>query len=510
MVTKRFLHTMRWKFSFARQAVQRINSQSLLFPSTTRGPPSFLDNIAKGAFNPLKRIAPVFYTKGTHVVPLYEPKEFYTELKTRILSAKKDVFIATLYIGQSERELVDTIRTALKRTDTLRIHILVDCLRGTRTLNGQSTATLLLPLIKDFPGGRVKVSMYHTPDLKGLLKKTLPQRFNESIGLMHMKVYGFDDTVMLSGANLSSDYFTNRQDRSIVFDQQPDLTLYYKGLVECVGSFSYQLGVSEDQTPYQLTMEPDRPDPVKQSGLFKHQMRSQIDKYMSTTLRNPSTPEEHDDTAIFPAIQMGPLGIRQDEKMTMELLEINNRQKSEKEDWWTFHLTSGYFNFTDRYKTCILRTRAYFRFITASPEANGFFGSKGISKFLPPAYTHIEREFYRNVERLGKQDAISIEEYRRPGWTYHAKGLWIRLAQQAWPSVTTIGSTNFGHRSSNRDLEAQAVVVTCNETLQRALDKEVSGLEAYSNVVSGSTFAVQDRKVSYSVRMATAMIKTML
>lgn len=108
------------------------------------------------------------------------------------------MFIAALYIGQSEQELVDTIRLALDRTPTLQVHVLIDCLRGTRTSKGQSSATLLLPLIKDYPD-QMKVSMYHTPDLTGLLKKTLPPRFNESIGLMHLKVYGFDNKVMLSG-----------------------------------------------------------------------------------------------------------------------------------------------------------------------------------------------------------------------------------------------------------------------------------------------------------------------
>jgi len=41
--------------------------------------------------------------------------------------------------------------------------------------------------------------MYHTPDLSGMLKKIMPARFNEGIGLMHMKVYAFDDTLIMSG-----------------------------------------------------------------------------------------------------------------------------------------------------------------------------------------------------------------------------------------------------------------------------------------------------------------------
>lgn len=90
------------------------------------------------------------------------------------------------------------MRLALERTPTLQVDVLIDCLRGTRASKGQSSATLLLPLIKDYPD-QINIAMYHTPDLTGILKKTLPQRFNESIGLMHLKVYGFDNSVMLSG-----------------------------------------------------------------------------------------------------------------------------------------------------------------------------------------------------------------------------------------------------------------------------------------------------------------------
>ena len=103
-----------------------------------------------------------------------------------------------MYIGHAEQELVETLRQALRRSDRLQVYILIDCLRGTRVSKDKSSATLLLSLIKEFPS-QVQVSLYHTPDLTGVLKKTLPQRFNEGIGLMHLKIYGFDDTVMLSG-----------------------------------------------------------------------------------------------------------------------------------------------------------------------------------------------------------------------------------------------------------------------------------------------------------------------
>ena len=41
--------------------------------------------------------------------------------------------------------------------------------------------------------------MYHTPNLTGLRKKHIPPRINEGWGLQHMKLYGVDDDIILSG-----------------------------------------------------------------------------------------------------------------------------------------------------------------------------------------------------------------------------------------------------------------------------------------------------------------------
>lgn len=41
--------------------------------------------------------------------------------------------------------------------------------------------------------------MYHTPNLTGLRKAILPKRINEGWGLQHMKLYGMDDEIIMSG-----------------------------------------------------------------------------------------------------------------------------------------------------------------------------------------------------------------------------------------------------------------------------------------------------------------------
>jgi CDP-diacylglycerol--glycerol-3-phosphate 3-phosphatidyltransferase len=87
---------------------------------------------------------------------------------------------------------------AMVKNPSLQVSILIDALRGTREAPNDCAASLLVPLIERF-GDRVDVRMYHTPNLRGIKKLLVPQRFNEGWGLQHIKLYGMDDEIILSG-----------------------------------------------------------------------------------------------------------------------------------------------------------------------------------------------------------------------------------------------------------------------------------------------------------------------
>jgi len=61
-------------------------------------------------------------------------------------------------------------------------------------------------------------------------------------------------------------------------------------------------------------------------------------------------------------------------------------------------------------------------------QANGFYGSKGISNRLPEGYTWLEQRFMAAVRASQPQDrwstpgSVELKEWNRQGWTYHAKG----------------------------------------------------------------------------------------
>jgi CDP-diacylglycerol--glycerol-3-phosphate 3-phosphatidyltransferase len=107
--------------------------------------------------------------------------------------------LSTLYIGKSEKELIETLQEALRKNPDVKLSILTDALRGTREAPDPSSASLLAPLVEEFGADRVEIRMYHTPNLTGLRKQYIPKRINEGWGLQHMKLYGVDDEIIMSG-----------------------------------------------------------------------------------------------------------------------------------------------------------------------------------------------------------------------------------------------------------------------------------------------------------------------
>ena len=54
----------------------------------------------------LDSLAPRFELQKGEITVLTTPEEFYTTLRTKILGAKKRVYLSSLYIGKEETELV--------------------------------------------------------------------------------------------------------------------------------------------------------------------------------------------------------------------------------------------------------------------------------------------------------------------------------------------------------------------------------------------------------------------
>ncbi|PVU95728.1 hypothetical protein BB561_001629 [Smittium simulii] len=441
------------------------------------------------SFKPLSHNKAAFLVNSKNVEILSTPVDFYEKLKHIILNAKTRVVLSSLYIGTSEVELIKTIHIALSNNKQLQVTILVDYLRGTRAeKNGKSTAYMLNKLIKKFGSQRIKALLYHTPDLSGLKKKIYPPRLNETVGVMHIKAYMADDNVILSGANLSHDYFTNRQDRYFLFSNTKEMCDYIADLVCSISKISYSITeyIKNKKTlknKIQCSLTADCPSPHKRPIPFRVYANQVMTKFMEDwalkardsktsdkffDLKNkPQLDALEYDSMVIPSLQMGPLGIYEDQEHTEALFQILNRHSSLMDNCRT-DITSAYFNFADLHTNAILNSNGVFNVLIASPEANGFYNASGISKYIPHAYTMFEKQFLAKLENKKRLEKVKIFEYTRKDWTYHGKGMWCFM-DSSEPALTILGSSNLGERSLKKDLEAQFTIITKSENFQQEL-----------------------------------------
>ncbi|EER27254.1 CDP-diacylglycerol--serine O-phosphatidyltransferase, putative [Coccidioides posadasii C735 delta SOWgp] len=423
----------------------------------------------------LDRISPRFEIHASHIRIIESPESFYKTLKHKIRHAKRRIYLSTLYIGKTEHELITVISESLRQNPDLTVSILTDCLRGTRESPNPSCASLLASLVAEHGPDRVEIRMFHTPNLIGLRKRYVPRRINEGWGLQHMKLYGIDDEIILSGEKQKSGY-----------------------------TLEWPSG-NTGQSPL------ERPEDFISSA------SAILPKLITPTTSTLSVSSfSEDKTYVYPVAQFTPL-LKPDESTefpaVISILGALSTNPALENSKWLF--TAGYFNIHPALSSLLIASTSYSTsphtqgvVLTASPWANGFYGSPGVSGMLPAGYTYLSARFLDRVAEAQKTNSIQLKEWRRGtvgepgGWTYHAKGLWITLPNEKTPSLTFVGSSNYTKRSYSLDLEVGAVVVTTNEQLKQRLGEEAAWLQEDAKAVSREDFRKVERRVGWHVRLA--------
>ena len=179
----------------------------------------------------------------------------------------------------------------------------------------------------------------------------------------------------LSRANLSNDYFTNRQDRYFLIDNCKELADFYDGLISQVAKFSFQL---DKNNQVHLDSEWFLHPATSDVTAFVTEARQKIVSYYENCIRtsrtrlqefsnksissrnlpqkvlsihssdSPSRSSSQSDTWIFPLVQMGPFHISYDDQATSKVFQ-------DTEPGSRIKLATGYFNLTGEYIEKIIR-----------------------------------------------------------------------------------------------------------------------------------------------------------
>ena len=256
------------------------------------------------------------------------------------------------------------------------------------------------------------------------------QKQNEIVELQHMKCFIFDDDIIISGANLSESYFTNREDRYILIKNCPKLSNYFHDIIDATCSFSMKMSPNGD-----LDTDKDvcKHHPLDNRDSFIEDARTKLEQVQT---RNKSEHklelDEKVDTVIIPLLQMPTYKINEERKFMNHLLSTVPSNSVMK-------LASGYFNLTQEYINILLKNQTKFKSVdvlVASEKVNSFYGAKGLIGRIPSVYTTFSSSFFNKIATLSEQNPVRMYLFERPNWTFHAKGLCSMTSNEPPPSMS--------------------------------------------------------------------------
>ncbi|KAG8344853.1 putative phosphatidylglycerophosphate synthase-like protein [Trypanosoma vivax] len=490
---------------------------------------------------------------------------FYAELKSQIEQSERSIVISSLYIGDGPlaQQLVTTLQQrvikAQEANQEFEVCILLDYNRMHNSRNMDTVSQLLsLPNSTASSHVRVRLFLFQSPCCWNTIATPFG-RVREALGVQHTKIFCFDGRcTLLTGANLSDDYFTTRIDRYVVISDNERVAEWFSSLVEALCDLSYPVkegkkfgdntasavGEGSGGMPQKVSSVVILPnvagvDPSTASSVFSVYARTRLRQFAVRAVeiagKGTGDGEEPYDTFLFPTIQCARANVFHDSAVLRQLFCMARANAH-------IFLMSPYLNIYSQFLEEIMGGSSRCDLITASASANGWRTSRGISRLIPLFYLQLQRFFFNLTKTRGCSDRVKLWEFNTEGMTFHAKGLWftekseaklsavdfVRLVsatdgnanddmaitaegQDAWsalglPYLVAYGSTNYGHRSVYKDVEAEVFLCTTDQSLREALRQELIFLLKQSVAVTEDRFVTDSRGpfqllVSFLVQM---------
>uniref|UniRef100_A0A7R9YDJ2 CDP-diacylglycerol--glycerol-3-phosphate 3-phosphatidyltransferase n=1 Tax=Pinguiococcus pyrenoidosus TaxID=172671 RepID=A0A7R9YDJ2_9STRA len=319
---------------------------------------------------------------------------------------------------------------------------------------------------------------------------------------MHVKTLVFDDDVLLTGANMSDEYFTSRQDRYVTFSQNTDFADYCAAMVNAIASHGDEIALSDAQSAGAEDWKLAAKRRAEGVGAAMKELVADIrllqESCSEAAVRAPV------DTWVIPSVTL-PGYLEQNETVLFAMLRhveasqrAQHKMDSSRPARARVTMASAYMNLPNALVERLndLSERgAQVELITADEQSHGFSGATGVKGIIPGLY----EKLLENLVKLLHAD-VRLRRWRVEDWVFHGKGLWISFpgtnpasekerrtsSNHEAPldegvNVSIVTSSNFGFRSFYRDLEAQVLVLTENAELQERLSQEVARLVGNSN-----------------------------
>ncbi|MBP3143034.1 CDP-diacylglycerol--serine O-phosphatidyltransferase [Aliivibrio fischeri] len=415
---------------------------------------------------------PMLSQNPENIKILHTAADFRYELLKQIENAQQRIYIVALYLENDDagREIFTALYEAKQKNPTLDINVLVDWHRAQRGLIGAEKSDGNAALYREF-----SEKYEHSINVLGV-----PVRNKEVFGVLHLKGFIFDDTVVYSGASLNDVYLAHKD--KYRFDRYHVLNNTF--LANSMVSFIKKTLIaspavnclSQQNRPETKSLKPEIKELRKQLGLANYQFTSQTRK--------------EGEVGITPLVGLG----RKGNKLNNYIRTLLASATSE------ITICTPYFNFPKPIAKELkkaLRRGVKVTIIVGDKTANDFYISpeeefKTIAG-LPYLYEINLRNFAKANETYIASRQLSLNLWKHENNSFHLKGMWVDK------EYTLITGSNLNPRAWKLDLENGLLLQDPEQLLVDTKQAELDVILEHTQLIG--SYKQVDKLDSYPVEV---------
>ncbi|EMU9122219.1 CDP-diacylglycerol--serine O-phosphatidyltransferase [Providencia stuartii] len=390
------------------------------------------------------------------VKTLYKTEDFRDALLEQISIAQHCIYITALYLEQDDagKDILHALYAAKQANPSLEIKILVDWHRAQRGRIGaaanSTNADWYYDVSQQYPD--IDIPIYG-----------IPVNTREALGVLHLKGFIFDDTLLYSGASIN-DVYLQRHER-YRYDRYQ--LIKNKALTTSMKTYIDDALLKSDAI--QLLNKANRPKTAEFKNIIK-QFRLSL-RGSSYQFKGNATNGE---LAVTPLVG---LGKKNDLNRTITHLMSSIQNK--------LTICTPYFNLPAvlvRIISRLLREGKQVEIIIGDKTANDFYIPPEepfkIIGALPYLYEINLRRFVSRLQKFVDSKQLTIRLWKDGDNTYHLKGMWV---DSQWQLIT---GNNLNPRAWGLDLENAVLIHDPNQEMQEQRQHELDCIRTHTKIVS--------------------------
>ncbi|AKD38834.1 phosphatidylserine synthase [Pasteurella multocida subsp. multocida OH4807] len=394
---------------------------------------------------------------------LYHPTEFKTQIIQLIKHAKSRIYVTALYWQHDEagQEILDEIYRAKQNNPALDVKIFIDWHRAQRNLLGAEKSATNADW---YCTERTKYQLAQDPNVFF----GVPVNTREVFGVLHIKGFVFDDTVLYSGASINNVYL--QQFNKYRYDRYHKIT--HPELADAMVNF-IQHYLLDPNAVYPLDTV-NRPSTKEIRPAIKA-FRKTLAFEANYALKGGTLLEEHPEQLSIATL--------------FGLSKYNNHLNQTIEDLFQIveHeliICTPYFNFPRILQQKIrrlLNKGKRVEIIVGDKIANDFYIPPSepfkMAGALPYLYESNLRRFSKKFEYEINQGLLTIRTWKDGENSYHLKGVWV---DQHYILLT---GNNLNPRAWRLDAENGLLIHDPQKQLRPQVEQELNRIREHTTVL---------------------------